>query len=196
MIGYGTPASCPFHRCASVPHTSLPRVLSRTAPGSSSGRANARTSSGAPGSGITTAEITLKTVRPDRGSAKPASIPRPVRPIPVPAAVLPRMHSRAVSRYPGPGNRSRRGVASAMLGPERAHKEPEVLELVLQGTVADCLPQAVFQGLERLLDLKIVHLGDDVPQRGRVPRVHRASLVDPSTPRSRIMGINRTASLL
>lgn len=46
MIGYGTPASCPCHRCTSVPHTSLPRVCSSTAPGSSAGSANCRSSSG------------------------------------------------------------------------------------------------------------------------------------------------------
>ena len=55
MIGYGTPASWPLARWTSVPHTSLPSVLSRTPPGSRRGRSNVRTSIGAPGAGRTAA---------------------------------------------------------------------------------------------------------------------------------------------
>src|SRR4029450_7330578 len=62
MMGYGTPARRPCHKCTSVPHTSERSVRSNALPGGRSGLSNSRSSIGRCGATMTAAlmrELTL-----------------------------------------------------------------------------------------------------------------------------------------
>ena len=61
MIGYGTPARRPCHKCTSVPHTSARSVFSKALAAGRSGRGNSRISIGWRGAGITAARMRSST---------------------------------------------------------------------------------------------------------------------------------------